>query len=72
MFNNLIFKKMKQEKETVKDFQQQKFEQHVEAEKRCPVCGSEDYAGGSLGGRCMECGYTVGFHGSSDFKNISD
>lgn len=33
MFNNLIFKKMKQEKETVKDLQQQKFEQHVEAGK---------------------------------------
>ena len=63
---------MKQEKETVKVLLQQMFEQHVEAGKRCPVSGSEDYAGGSLGGRCMECGYTVGFHGSSDFKNISD
>lgn len=32
----------------------------------CPVCGSSNYTGGAMGGRCFECGHAFGFHGTSE------
>ena len=46
----------------------QEKKQFVYEGQKCPQCGSSDYAGDSAGGRCHECGYTFGFHGSSEFK----
>ena len=39
---------------------------HVYEGQTCPMCGSHEFSEGAAGGRCYECGYYYGFHGTGE------